>query len=50
MKKRSLVTREVVNRKHQNPAGPSHTHNPPENFSHQKLNQKEGCARLFKEQ
>ena len=50
MQKWSLVTTEAVNRQHQNPGGPNHTHNPPNNFSHQKLNQKGGCMRLFKEQ
>ena len=33
MKKLSLVTQEAVNRQHQNPGRPSHTHNPPNNFT-----------------
>ena len=32
MKKWSLVMKEVVNKQHQNPGRPSHTHNPPSNF------------------
>ena len=32
MKKRSLVTKEAVNRQHYYPGRPSHTHNPPNNF------------------
>ena len=38
MKKQSLVMKEAVNRHHQNPGRPSHTHNPPNNFpKHQTL-------------
>ena len=36
--------KEVVNRQHQNLGGPSHTHNPPNNFPHQKLIQKGRCT------
>ena len=50
MKTRSLVTTEAINRQHQNPIGPRHTHNPPNNFSHQKIDQKGGCMRPFKTQ
>ena len=50
MKKGSMVTKEAVNRQHQYLGRPSHTHNPPNNFAHQKLNQKGGCTRLLKEQ
>ena len=32
MKKQSLVTKEAINRQHENLGRPSHTHNPPSNF------------------
>ena len=50
MKKGSLLTKEAANRQHRNPGRLRHTHNPPNNFPHQELNQKGGRTQLFREQ
>ena len=49
MKKQSLVTKEAINRQHQYPRIPNHTHNPPNNFPQHQNHQKGGCMQLFKE-
>ena len=45
-----MVMKEAINRQHQNPRRPNHTHNPPSNFPQHQTHQKGGCTRLFKEQ
>ena len=40
MKKRSLATKEAINRHHKNLGRPKHTHNPPNNFPQHKTQPK----------